>query len=240
MKFINVATTESARLHVIPGNAKTGLIPYFSTNPGEGYTIIESPDSKHYGEAVGNMPGTCGGVCSGCQNACYARRDFKLHNNTTGAACNDNTYLAMREPARLKEELNRWLSIHEPRYFRIHESGEFFNYRYFLLWVEIASENPGTVFYTYTKHSDFLRRYQEEAGALPINLIILVSIWRDTVENFTCGPEFIYDDGEEEYVKYIKHCPAVDVKGKKTGVTCSQCKMCMTARPGDRIAVYAH
>lgn len=239
-KFINVATAATARLHIIAGNSKTGLIPYFSINPGQGFLMIENPKSKHYGECVGNMPGTCAGVCNGCQGDCYACRDCKRHNNSAGQACNDNTYLAMREPARLAEMLRAWLNLNEPRYFRIHEAGEFFSYRYFLMWIEIIKATPETRFYFYTKHSDFLKRYSDECGELPGNCSALVSIWHDTVENPTGAAEFIYDDGSEEYVKYIKHCPAVDANGRKTGVTCAKCKMCMNAKPGDKIAVYAH
>lgn len=240
MKYINEANHENAALHVSTGNRKTGLLPYFSINPGEGYAIIANPKSKHAGHAVGNMPGTCGGVCSGCEKHCYAKRDYMLHNNSAGRSWNENTYLAMKEPARLKELLNAWIALNEPRYFRIHEAGEFFNFRYFLLWGEVARENPATIFYAYTKHSDFLKRYTDEYGELPANLVILVSIWKDTVENFTGAPEFIYDDGTEESVKYVTHCPAVTPEGKQTGVTCIQCKKCMRAKPGDKIAVYAH
>lgn len=246
-KFINIATAASARLHIIVGNSKVGTIPYFSINPGQGFLLIESPASKHYGEYVGNMPGSCAGVCQGCGNVepgkkcpCYAINDCKRHNNSAGLACNDNTYLAMREPARLADEINAWLAANEPRYFRIHEAGEFFSYRYFLLWIEIIRNNPETRFYFYTKHSDYLARYAAEYGELPGNLAALVSIWHDTVSNPTGAAEFIYDDGTEEYVKYIRHCPAVDANGHKTGVTCAQCKMCMRAKPGDKIAVYAH
>lgn len=247
MKTINTATTENARLNISAGNSKTGLIPYFSTNPGAGYITITNPKSEHYGKAVGNMPGTCGGVCAGCGNVepgkkcpCYAINDYKRHNNTCGKSWNENTYLAMKEPAKLKAALNAWLALNEPRYFRIHESGEFFNYRYFLLWIDVIRENPETKFYFYTKHSDFLKRYADEFGDLPGNVAALVSIWHDTVENFTGAAEFIYDDHTEEYVKYIPHCPAVDFNGHKTGITCAQCKMCMNAKPGDKIAVYAH
>lgn len=241
MNTINIATAENARLNISTGNSKTGLIPYFSTNPGAGYITIDGPKSKHYGERVGNMPGTCGGVCAGCMNnGCYAVRDFKKNNTTCGKSWNENTYLAMCEPARLKAALNAWIALNEPRYFRIHESGEFFNYRYFLLWIDVIRENPATKFYFYTKHSDFLKRYHDENGALPENVAAIVSIWHDTVENFTGAAEFIYDDHTEEYVKYIKHCPAVDYNGHKTGVTCAQCKMCMNAKPGDKIAVHAH
>lgn len=238
--FINIATVDNAKLYISNGNSKTGNIPYFSTNPGAGFMMITGEKSKHYGEFVGNMPGTCAGVCDGCEGCCYAVRDYKKNMTTAGKAWNSNTYLAMREPARLKAELLNWLEINEPRYFRIHESGEFFSYNYFLMWVEIAQNNPFTIFYTYTKHSEFIERYERETGPLPVNLVILVSIWHDTVKNYTDAPEFIYDDGTEEYVKYIDHCPAVDANGHKTGITCRQCKKCMRAKKGDKIAVYAH
>lgn len=246
MKFINTATADTVTLHISRGNSKCN-VPYFSTNPGAGFLTITGEKATHKGETVGNMPGTCGGVCQGCgiqpdgkNGGCYGIRDCMRFPGSTGKACNDNTYLAMKEPAKLAALLNAWLAINEPRYFRIHEAGEFFSFRYFCMWVDVIKNNPGTRFYFYTKHSDFLARYAAEYGELPANCSALVSIWHDTVANPTGAAEFVYDDGTEEYARYLPHCPAVDANGKKTGVTCMECKRCMNAKPGDRIAVYAH
>ena len=52
--------------------------------------------------------------------------------------------------------------------------------------------------------------------------------------------EFIYDDGTEPELENVLHCPAVDEKGRKTGMTCAACKLCISAKPGQKIAVYAH
>lgn len=238
-EFINVATAETATLHISNGNTKCN-VPYFSINPGDGFAVITGKTAKHRGKTVGNMPGTCHGVCSGCgtPGCCYALRDFLRFNNTNGKAWNDNTFLAMT--GRLFKLLDSWFELNEPRYFRIHESGEFFNYGYFLDWMRFIEEHPDTRFYFYTKHDDYFIRYISTMGYLPDNCSGLISIWRDTVKNTMGMAEFIYDDGSDPEVKKIWHCPAVNPDGSKTGVTCKECKRCMFAQPGDKIAVYPH
>lgn len=37
------------------------------------------------------------------------------------------------------------------KYVRIHVSGDFFNANYLKAWVKVAADNPGTLFYAYTK-----------------------------------------------------------------------------------------
>ncbi len=51
-------------------------------------------------------------------------------------------------------------------YVRVHVSGDFFNEKYFVAWVNIAMNNPLTTFYGYTKCLPFLVKY---AKVIPRN-----------------------------------------------------------------------
>ena len=52
-------------------------------------------------------------------------------------------------------------------YVRVHVSGDFFNEKYFLAWLNIALNNPLTTFYGYTKCLPFLVKYK---AYIPRNL----------------------------------------------------------------------
>lgn len=55
---------------------------------------------------------------------------------------------------------------------RIHVSGDFFNYEYFMAWLIVASRRPGILFYAYTKSLPYFVRSREY---MPENLRITAS-----------------------------------------------------------------
>lgn len=55
---------------------------------------------------------------------------------------------------------------------RIHVSGDFFNRNYFLAWVEVAKNNPSTLFYAYTKQLPF---WVENSHLVPSNMVLTAS-----------------------------------------------------------------
>lgn len=46
-------------------------------------------------------------------------------------------------------------------FFRIHVSGDYFNEKYFLAWLNVAMNNPFTVFYGYTKALPWIVKYKK-------------------------------------------------------------------------------
>jgi phosphopantetheinyl transferase (holo-ACP synthase) len=46
-------------------------------------------------------------------------------------------------------------------YVRVHVSGDFYSEKYFLAWLNVAMNNPLTVFYGYTKALPFLTKYRK-------------------------------------------------------------------------------
>lgn len=110
------------------------------------------------------------GVCS---NLCYARSGTYNFSNVK-AAHTRNLELIVNDPTGWKERMNEELKA--KRYqggksVRIHDSGDFFSEEYFLLWVDIAKENPHVFFYAYTKEVAMVKRHQ-----LPENLVIIFSM----------------------------------------------------------------
>lgn len=65
-------------------------------------------------------------------------------------------------------------SLPKHKIIRIHVSGDFFSYNYFVAWMEVAKNNPDKLFYAYTKCLSFWLRYEKMYG-IPKNFILTAS-----------------------------------------------------------------
>ena len=88
-----------------------------------------------------------------CAQLCYARSGTYNFSNVKKAHTR-NLELIVDDPEGWKNQLTNELKA--KRYqggksVRIHDSGDFFTEQYFLLWLDIAKENPHVFFYAYTK-----------------------------------------------------------------------------------------
>lgn len=227
----------SIKISITTDNGKTG-VPAFNMLPGprdyyHGRTPAQFKESPYYNQ----VGGTCSHNCPGC----YAMAVTRFP-NVFDAYFRNTLIVKMKDFESLKQQLNSWLSLYEPRYFRIHDSGDFESLEYFLVWVEIIKAHPETIFYCYTKETEILRAagfdtYDKLKKALP-NLTANLSYWPGYCEDMLPGyPRFDYD---AEKNMNCQHCPAVNACGHRTGITCLQCKHCMTAAPGSVRAVYPH
>lgn len=215
-------------------NEKTGGIPSVS--------ILAGSINANYSGAIPwnlktafNVCGTCSADCPGC----YAKKLTRYPDKYIQLAL--NTIEAKTDPVRFFELVEKELFRDpwtDPRVVRLHDSGEFFSIEYFSAAMDFINRHPGTVFGTYSKEAEIINEYG--INNLPANLCLSCSPWKGYCEPIGDLPQFIYDDGTDPEIAALKHCPAVDKNGKKTGVHCMQCKHCYTARRGSRIAVYAH
>lgn len=226
---------DDTRVTIVNGNAKLGRGIYaVNLLPGN------APLALKDGTQLTNVSGSCAGCSKNCESFCYAVSDAKRYHNTVIKSQGNNTLLARFDRPRFFADVQRFIDYNMIAAIRIHSSGEFLNYSYFTDWIEFAKNNPDIKFYCYTKRFNFIERYLKTGATFPKNLAINVSIWKKNYSNPHGLAEFIYDDGTEPELKSIPHCPAVDAKGRKTGMTCAACKLCINAKPGQRIAVYAH
>jgi len=226
------------KAHISTSNEKTGL-PSFNLLAG----AMDTPYTGYTPKACekDGTTGTCNGTCPGC----YALR------MTRYTACyenyRENTKIALSgDFETIKKTVAAFLWENEPRRFRIHDSGDFPSLSYMEMWDAISKENPETVFYCYTKRIDLLKAFTEKHGRRPA-FVVSVSTWAGICEEsdlIAAGvedlPRFEYDDGTRPELANIPHCPAVDKSGKRTGITCAQCKHCSNAKNGEKWAVYAH
>jgi len=93
------------------------------------------------------------------QFRCYAAFDEVKYPNLRRR--NWNNYKLLRSMGtkeniiKLIEKSFKFYFPYPPRFFRIHESGDFFNQTYFDSWLEVAKKNPKTVFYGFTTSLDY-------------------------------------------------------------------------------------
>ncbi len=216
------------------GNSKLGKGIY-TVNLLPGDTPLTLKD----GTQLTNVSGSCFGCCNDCKSNCYAVNDAKRYHNTIIKSQGENTLLARHDKKRFFENIQRFLDYNMVAAVRIHSSGEYLNYDYFLQWIEIAKNNPSVIFYSYTKRYNFIEKYLDSGATFPDNFVVNVSIWNNNYDNKYNLQEFIYDDGSQQ-LENVVHCPASDKNGNKTGVTCASCRLCLESKPGRKVAVYAH
>ena len=219
------------------GNSKLGNNIYnFNLLPGA--SIISTKDLG----PLTNVIGTCQNCGENCEHDCYAVRDTRRHHNVCIPAQAKNTVIMRENLSLMFSQLKSRVIKEKVQILRYHSSGEIESYEYLLQMVKLAKELPQVKFYFYTKRFDFLERYLKEHTAFPDNLVCNVSEWHNNTEKYqlTGLNRFVYDDGADPEVSKLPHCPAVNPKGGKTGITCDKCQRCYSRNDGHRIAVYAH
>ena len=226
---------DDTRVKIVNGNSKLGKGIYaVNLLPGD------TPLTLNNGTQLTNVAGSCAGCCGGCKSLCYAVSDAKRFHNTVIKSQGGNTLLARFDRPRFFADIQRFIDYNMVAAIRVHSSGEFLSYGYFTDWMEFARNNPEVKFYCYTKRFNFIEKYLDSGETIPNNFVINVSIWGKNYDNPYNLPEFIFDNGTDPELEKIPHCPASDINGNKTGMTCAACKLCINAKNGQRIAVYSH
>lgn len=109
-----------------------------------------------------------------CVNFCYAKTGHQAFK--AGVLRRIRAYLATRHPEfvqRMVDEIKR--SIRRGcRGIRIHDSGDFYSWAYFMAWLEIARQLPEIPFYAYTKSISLVQR-AHRAGLIPDNFRFIQS-----------------------------------------------------------------
>lgn len=225
------------KISLVKGNSKLGKGVYaFNLLPGD-----EPISTKDKGQLT-NVRGTCGGCCNECKGECYAISDTRRYHNTCIPSLAKNTVIMRHDIDCGFNQIKDELINKKAKVLRWHSSGEIMSYEYLLHMIKLAIAMPNVKFYFYTKRFKFIQRYLNSGFTFPENLICNISEWHGNTKeyNFDNLNKFVYDDGADVRLKEIVHCPAVDKNGKKTPITCDQCKRCFSKNDGHITAVYAH
>lgn len=139
-----------------------------------------------------------------CNNRCYQNNCLTEGVRTTvyGNYC---ATLQDDFVSKMTEQIREKVIEKKIRYFRIHSLGEFYSYKYFCDWMEIARKfnTDELIFVAYTKCFQFLKKYIKERSAegeehpIPQNVKIMLSIMPDSLYGSKSEIEN-GDFGEEE------------------------------------------
>lgn len=180
---------------------------------------------------IWNLPAviTCPYRTAACEKACYARTAEKVYPEVLPSRMRN---LAASKEADFVDKMVETIHAYANRKaykaakeirFRIHESGDFYNKKYAMAWLEIArrcADIPNLVFLAYTKSFIYF-----DGVTLPSNFQLLASIWNDTKRNqldiVMRNGWRIYTAIPDRYIETAKEYGFVEC-------TCENCNNCKT------------
>lgn len=160
---------------------------------------------------------TCPMATEACKAFCYAAKAERMYPNVLPSRTNN--FEASRSESFVQdmiEAINKLNKNNKYQYFRIHESGDFYNQKYLDKWFDIAKHNSDIHFLAYTKshHLDFSNK--------PDNMTVRYSIDETTKQARIDMPLAIVKTPNQEN------------RNKKTfdcipGMKCHECRVCWTS-----------
>lgn len=197
---------------------------------------------------IWNLPAvkTCPFRTSMCEKSCYARKAERVYPQVLPSrernfrdSLEDD--FAGNMIYTVEALLNSRAYKGKTVYFRIHESGDFYNLEYAKKWVEVArhfSEDNRIIFEAYTKSISFMIAAGYGTPAWPTNFIIRASVWDDTKKD---ALKLIDSYNFQIYTAF----PAQDFEKLAKGYTECKCEDCATCgkcykRDDHKIAVRIH
>lgn len=187
---------QNLNIRISLGNVKVGTIPQFNLTP------VESCLN-----------------CSECKKYCYALKSYRQYPGTK-TAWNKNLHVCSNDLDTFKHEMRDFLTIYNPKYFRLHSAGDFFNQEYLNAWIKIIKEFPDITFLAYTKSYDHLN-----FNDIPGNFKLFFSI-----EPNSEMPKEKYHSIKHAYIESDNRinnsfvCPATTADHTK--MTCDKCLRC--------------
>lgn len=158
-----------------------------------------------------NLPSqkTCPGSCGMCRSRCYAKKNERFA--VVRKRREDNLAASKRDE--FVEVMSSIIGNHfkgQPGFFRIHESGDFYNQEYLHAWFDIANMN------TNVKFLAFAKSHMLDFKGCPSNLKIVYSVWEDTTVTLEQFPQSHAGNVKARPGRSRLECP-----GK-----CEECRAC--------------
>ena len=204
----------------------------------EGNPKLKRNDSSYF--LIWSLPSvvTCPYATELCKASCYAKKAERQYKQVL--PCRERNLQESRKESFVDDmvkSITYYINLPKNKgkqcFFRIHESGDFYNLPYLLKWIEIAEKLPNVTFTAYTKSVSFIRAVYPH---IPKNLIIRYSVWDDTREKDLelaqdLGlPIFTAKDRDKLYT-----LPEYSICSND----CSRCKKCYSNKY-KRIAIAIH
>ena len=104
-----------------------------------------------------------------CIKYCYARKGAFKWPNAINAY--ENRFRVARSPD-FESLMNASITLNNPHYVRVHDSGDYFSEKYMDRWFNIMRANPGIKFYSYTNSVLLIKMYDK---GIPDNFDYILS-----------------------------------------------------------------
>ena len=155
------------------GNAKLDGFPHaiHTFSLPAGWTCPGAKDCKSKAVKIGDSLRIQDGPDT--EFRCFAASQEVLFTNTYNARQHNFRLLRDCDTADDMADLIKRSLPKRAKYVRIHVSGDFFSQKYFDAWVKTAKDNPGVIFYAYTKSIPYVVAH---SGDIPDNFRLTASI----------------------------------------------------------------
>jgi len=185
--------------------------------------IYISPGNRRMKIPTFSLPAekTCPNSTPLCRKYCYAKKAEKAYPNVLPSRKRNYDETTNWNFPR---DVVNWILKHKPKYFRIHESGDFYSQDYLDKWCLIAHICYNTKFLAYTQMYDF------NYDLVPNNLTIYWTVWPDSKGIPNNGLKaYVIDDGKNKIPKYNTN-GFLCKKGHGTDITCDKCLHCFEGK----------
>lgn len=191
--------------------------------------------------SVSLIPGADCANCAACLRGCYDIKHDIIYPQTISQRAN-NSAIYMQDPERYFSEIARASAA--VRFFRWHVGGDIKNAAYLENIIKIARENYRTDYLIFTKMFDLVNSWIDKNGALPENLHLIFSDWKNIEMNNpynlpVSSPVWFDNSGAE--IARGSHTTAA---AQWCGGFCEECaatgRGCWTVRQGETILFEAH
>lgn len=106
-----------------------------------------------------------------CATGCYAMQGFYIMPSVSKA---QEARLKLAESDLFIDAIDDEIKRRGVKRLRIHDSGDFYNGKYLMKWIEIINRNPQTKFYAYTKMIKLFKGWENQSR-LPSNFHVIYS-----------------------------------------------------------------
>lgn len=166
-----------------------------------------------------------------CKGVCYANKGCFKYKNVKECYAN-NLEVFLTDPIKAQHDILSQLPY--MGFVRLHASGDFVNYTYLDMIVDICNKLPNVQFMAYTKKYEMFNKYVEEIGMLPDNLKIIFSQWdgfeMDNRHNFPVAQVRLKAGNVDPIQQDAFECSG----------NCSQCYKCWMMEEGQTVVFNQH
>lgn len=153
-----------------------------------------------------------------CHKFCYASKAERQYPSCLPCRLRN---LEISKGDTFTQDICTFLKDYKGKYFRLHESGDFYCIEYVYKWYEIAKLNPQIVFFTFTKRDDIFT--EQVLSKKPKNLTLNLSI--DGIDKAIDSQPLrkLGWNNVARISKTLTNCPAMKDKSLKCITNCTKC-----------------